>query len=151
MRGKALVGVFAIAAVVVVVARRDSRENKAALASAVVSDAAELDGPEISWEVSADGISASLLQSERAVFIGGKDLAWVATDEWHVEIRLYKIFDVRCYVTGGEHGYPRYGFVSFLPEGADHASDAMFSIGFASSVIDTLEQLCAKHGIRIER
>jgi hypothetical protein len=124
--------------------------NKGALAASMLRDVAATERRSFEWNVSSDDSHASLRQAEPAHLRGDAAKVVVETDSWELELALSKVFAVSCYVTGGEHGYPEYGFMSFQPADGD-VFDALFNVGFPGSSIDALERICAKHGIRVER
>jgi hypothetical protein len=125
-------------------------ENKAALVVAILKDVAETDGHGISWRARGKTTWATLWQHEPAGFQGHLLNVSVDTESWHLELSPSEVFGIMCHVTGGWHGYPEYGFISFLPEGGD-VFNTLFSVGFDSSRIDALERVCAKHGIPVKR
>ena len=125
-------------------------ENKATLVLAIVKDVAQSDGQGISWRIYEKAAGVTLWQNERAKVRGGAHKVLVETKNWQLELSPSEVFNVTCYVTGGEHGYPQYGFISFQPEHGN-VSDALFSVGFDGTCIDALERVCAKHGIPVER
>jgi hypothetical protein len=125
-------------------------ENKAGLVVTIVKDVAQTDGHGISWRFYENGAGATLWQNNGADVRGGLHKVLVETDSWELELSPSKVFHVTCYVTGGEHGYPEYGFISFQPENGD-VFNALFSVGFDGTRIDALERVCAKHGIPVER
>jgi hypothetical protein len=149
-RSLLVLSVLGVAALAVRWRHHATPENKAALAVEILKDVAETDGDGISWRTHGDAAAATLWQHERVEFRGGLLNASVDTNSWHLELFPSKVFSVTCYVTGGDHGYPEYGFISFQPEDGD-VFDALFDVGFDGSRIDALERLCAKHGIPVER
>src|SRR5437868_2874042 len=111
---RGLVAVVCVVAVAVFALR--SRHHSTPAAVAILEDVAQSDGPGISWRVHEDVASTTLWQRDHAVVRGSSDKAFVATQSWQLELSLSKVASVMCHVTGGEHGYPEYGFISFLPE-----------------------------------
>lgn len=124
--------------------------NKGALAATMLAEVAASDARAISWDTYGDVSKATLWQHDGAKLRGNAAKVVVETDSWELELSLSKVFVVTCYVTGGEHGYPEYGFMTFQPAGGD-VFDALFTVGFPSGSIDALERICAKHGIPVER
>jgi hypothetical protein len=124
--------------------------HKGALAAAMLAEVAASDSRVISWNTYDDVSSATLWQHDGAELRGNAAKVFVETDSWKLELSLSNVFAVTCYVTGGEHGYPEYGFMTFQPAGGD-VFDALFTVGFPGGSIDALERICAKHGIPVER
>jgi len=145
-----VVFVLGVTALAVRWRRHATPETKAALAVALIKEVAEINGDGISWRAHGNAASATLWQRQGAAFRGDLRNATVETESWHLELRPSEVFGIVCNVRGGWHGYPEYGFISFLPENGD-VFNALFKVGFAGSRIDALERLCANHGLPVRR